>query len=67
MLEPPYLHATEEVGSRDGIWLGTECLLPGGALSPVQGLTNLCTYPDVFLYILLFCFRVARILERFVL
>ena len=28
VFEPPYLHATEEVGPRDGIWLGTECLLP---------------------------------------
>ena len=25
------------------------------------------TYPDVFLHIVLFCFRLARILERFVL
>ena len=23
-----HLHATGEVGPRDGIWLGTECLLP---------------------------------------
>ena len=30
-------------------------------------LNPMCTYPDVLLYILLFpCFRVARILKRFV-
>ena len=27
MFEPSYLHATEEVGPGDGIWLGTEYLL----------------------------------------
>ena len=26
--QPPYLHATVEVGPRDGIWLASECLLP---------------------------------------
>ena len=32
-----------------------------------SSLNPMCTYPDVFLYILLFpCFRVARILKRFV-
>ena len=32
-----------------------------------SSLNRMCTYPDVFLYILLFpCFRVARILKRFV-
>ena len=34
---------------------------------PQSGLNPMCTYPDVLLYILLFpCFRVARILKRFV-
>ena len=28
VFEPPYLRATEEVGPRDEIWLGTECVLP---------------------------------------
>ena len=67
MFKPPYLHFTEEVGPRDGIWLGTRCLLPRSDLIPDPGLTDLCTYPDVSLYVPLFCFRVARILERFVL
>ena len=32
-----------------------------------SSLNPMCTYPDVLLYILLFpCFRVARILKRFV-
>ena len=32
-----------------------------------SSLQPMCTYPDVLLYILLFpCFRVARILKRFV-
>ena len=67
MFEPPYLHATEDRGTRNGIWLGTECLMPCGAPTPVHGFTHLCTYPDVFFYIPLFCCRMARILERFVL
>ena len=34
---------------------------------PQSSLHPMCTYPDVLLYILLFpCFRVARILKRFV-
>ena len=34
---------------------------------PQSRLNPMCTYPDVYLYILLFpCFRVARILKRFV-
>ena len=34
---------------------------------PQSSLNPMCTYPDVLLYILLFpCFRVARILKRFV-
>ena len=28
VFQPSYLHATGEVGPRDGIWFGTECLLP---------------------------------------
>ena len=63
MFEPLYLHVTEEVGPRDGIWLGTECLLLSGASTPAHRLPHLCQYPDVLLYIFLFCFRVARILE----
>ena len=36
-------------------------------LLPQSSLNPMCTYPDVFLYILFFpCFRVARILKRFV-
>ena len=66
MFEPLYLHATEEVRTKDGIWLGTECLLPCGTLTPFHGSSRPCTYPDVFLYMPLFCFRVARILETFV-
>ena len=35
--------------------------------SPQSSLNPMCTYPDVLLYICLFpCFRVARILKRFV-
>ena len=67
LFEPPYLHATEEVEPTNGIWLETDCLLPCSAHTSVDGLTNLCTYPDLFLYIPLFCFSVAMILERFVL
>ena len=48
MFEPPYLLATEEVGPRNEIWPGTECLLPCSAITPVYGLGHLCTYPDVF-------------------
>ena len=34
---------------------------------PQSSLKPMCTYPDVFLYKLLFpCFRVARLLKRFV-
>ena len=34
---------------------------------PQSSLNPMCTYPDVLLYILLFpCFRVGRILKRFV-
>ena len=34
---------------------------------PQSSLNPMCTYPDLLLYILLFpCFRVARILKRFV-
>ena len=34
---------------------------------PQSSLNPMCTYPDVLLYILLLpCFRVARILKRFV-
>ena len=34
---------------------------------PQSSLNPMCTYPDVLLYILSFpCFRVARILKRFV-
>ena len=34
---------------------------------PQSSCNPMCTYPDVLLYILLFaCFRVARILKRFV-
>ena len=34
---------------------------------PQSSLNPMCTYPDAWLYILLFpCFRVARILKRFV-
>ena len=44
--------------------LGTGCLLRSGALIPVHGLTHLCTYPDLYLYIPFFCFRVETILER---
>ena len=33
---------------------------------PQSSLNSMCTYPDVLLYIPLFpCFRVARILKRF--
>ena len=67
MFEGRYLHANKEVRLREGVWLGTECLLLWGALISVHGLTHICTYPDVFLYILLFCFRVAWILDCFVL
>ena len=28
VFEPLYLHATEGLGLRDGIWLANECLLP---------------------------------------
>ena len=35
--------------------------------SPQSSLNPMCTYPDLLLYILLFpCFRVPRILKRFV-
>ena len=35
--------------------------------SPQSSLYPMCTYPDVLLYVRLFpCFRVARILKRFV-
>ena len=67
VFEQPYLRATEEVGPRGAIWFGTECLLPWSAFTQVHGVTHLCTYPDLFLYIPLLCFRVAMILDRCVL
>ena len=66
VFEPPPPPATERVGPRIGIWVGTECQCPVMPL-PQFSLNPMCTYPDVLLYILLFpCFRVARILKRFV-
>ena len=57
MFQPLYLHATEQVGPRDRILLATQCLLSCGALTSDHSLTQLCTYPDLILYILLFCLR----------
>ena len=70
VFEPPPPPATERVGPGIGIRVGTECeqsvYCPVMPL-PQSSLNPMCTYPDVLLYILLFpCFRVARILKRFV-
>ena len=66
VFEPPPPPATERVGPAIGICVGTKCLLSCDALTQ-SSLNPMCTYPDVLLYILLFpCFRVARILKRFV-
>ena len=66
MFEPLPPQATERVGPGIGIRVGTECLLSCDALIQ-SSLNPMCTYPNVLLYILLFpCFRVARILKRFV-
>ena len=49
-----------------GYELGLKIYCPVMPL-PQSSLNPMCTYPDVLLYILLFpCFRVARILKRFV-
>ena len=49
-----------------GYELGLSVYCPVMPLSQ-SSLNPMCTYPDVLLYILLFsCFRVARILKRFV-
>ena len=49
-----------------GYELGLSVYCPEMPL-PQSSLNPMCTYPDVLLYILLFpCFRVARILKRFV-
>ena len=66
VFEPSPPPATERVGPGIGICVGTECLLSCDALTPVQSYP-MCTYLDVLLYIFLFpCFRVTRILKRFV-
>ena len=66
VLEPPPLPATGRDGPGIGICVGTECPLSCDALTSVQS-SPMCTYPDVLLYLLLFpCFRLARILKRFV-
>ena len=66
MFEPPPPSATERVGLGIGICVGIECVLSCDALTQ-SSLHPMCTYPDVLLYILLLpCFRVARILKRFV-
>ena len=68
VFELPPLPATERVRPGMGIWVVTECLLSYDDVTPVQSGPNpMCAYPDVLLYILSFpCFRVARILKRFV-
>ena len=67
VFEPPPLPATERDGPGIGIRGGTECVYGLVMPFPQSGLNPMCTYPDVLLYILLFpCFRVARILKRFV-
>ena len=49
-----------------GSELGLSVYCPA-MLLPQSSLNPMCTYPDVLLYILLFpCFRVARILKRFI-
>ena len=49
-----------------GYRLGVIVYCPAMPL-PQSSLSPMCTYPDVLLYILLFpCFRVGRILKRFV-
>ena len=53
-----------DLGLKYELGLTVYCpVMPSGQSS----LNPMCTYPDVLLYILLFpCFRVARILKRFV-
>ena len=66
MFEPPPPPATERVGPGTGYDLGLSVYCPVMPL-PQSSLNPMCTYPDVLLYILSFpCFRVARILKRFV-
>ena len=66
MFEPLPPSATKRVGLGIGICVGIESLLSCDALTQ-SSLNPMCTYPDVVLYIRLFpCFRVARIVKRFV-
>ena len=66
MFEPLPLSATERVGLGIGICAGIESPLSCDTFTQ-SSYNPMCTYPDVLLYILLFpCFRVARILKRFV-
>ena len=63
------LRPRQPLGGSDlglGYELGLSVYCPVMPLSQ-SSLNPMCTYPDVLLYILLFpCFRVARILKRFV-
>ena len=66
VFEPPPLPDTGRVGPGIGYELRLSIYCPVMPL-PQSSLNPMCTYPDVLLYILLFpCFRVARILKRFV-
>ena len=66
VFEPPPPPATERVGPGIGIRVGTDVYCPVMHV-PQSSRNPMCTYPDVVLYILLFpCFRVARMLKRFV-
>ena len=66
VFEPPPAPATGRLDLGMGYELGLSVYCPVMPL-PQSSLNPMCTYPDVLLYILLFpCFRVARILKRFV-
>ena len=66
VFEPPPPPATERVDLGLGYELRLSVYCPVMPL-PQSSLNPMCTYPDVLLYILLFpCFRLARILKRFV-